>query len=134
MKKIIKPVYTGSTKPFLHVHLIVKYFKDGVLKVKCNSLPIICLHFFCCTFYQTPKPVRKMQICTGKESMVNEWKLFKEMANKILANQMSDNSLENWNWFKLQINGYVKNYTVCMEGLGANGQWSTWLFKYSHKN
>lgn len=71
-----------------------------------------------------------------RERVNGQWiKAFQgDMANKIVANQMSDNSLENWNWFKLQINGYVKNYnTVCMKGLGANGQWSTWLFKYSHK-
>lgn len=59
-------------------------------------------------------------------------KAFQWSANKIVANQMSDISLENWNWIKLQING-SKDYTVCMEGLGANGQWSTQLFKYTQK-
>lgn len=59
-------------------------------------------------------------------------KAFQWSANKIVANQMSDISLENWNWIKLQING-SKDYTVCMEGLGTNGQWSTQLFKYTQK-
>lgn len=27
----------------------------------------------------------------------------------------------------------LKDYTVCMEGLGANGQWSTQLFIYTQK-
>lgn len=129
MKKQLHLYYTRSTKPFPHVHLIVKYFKGGVLKLKCNSFPNIKsmstnidapTQFVCISFVvhsiRLQNQLGKCKFVQWKSFniMVNEWKLFNEVANKIVANQMSDISLENWNWIKLQINGSKGLY--CLHG------------------
>lgn len=106
-----------------------KIFQGWSFKLKCNSFPNIKsmstnidapTQFVCISFavhsIRLQNQLGKCKFVQWKSFniMVNEWKLFNEVANKIVATQMSDISLENWNWIKLQINGSKGLY--CLHG------------------